>query len=456
MTGIFFYSFLTGISFPAFFYKCFNIFSVLSDYKNKYCFYPSIHVRFTRSGKKNSFFYKGKKSWPCITCEKQTKTLYHLKFTVMKTKNAILSALILTVIILFSACTEDFFSDREKKDETILPSRFGVDIPDALSQSNAKMKKSASAVDTLQGNGIYEHLNIFIHVGESAAEIVEGIIWAIRVYDINRPMTLSYESDDDNRLKNLVVEENQEYDGKTWEFQLTITDADSEGNEDGGKGIQVFWDRDPIVGIALLKPYNIDRDDLEEGLENAIFRIDYSEAGDLGYDAHMTVSIIGLEVPDPLVEPYAMDNMKMFAGKKGNRIDVYGNSNHPNAKFFNDATGFNWAFVASANEATDLGVAEIGLPPSTLEATDRETLLDYYSIENVFFRQIYDVWPNADSSVVAAYLTNTDAPGYFDTEGFVQGGTAPGTGYSELEEALESLAPYSPKSVSGLSIEFKN
>ncbi|NJK86559.1 MAG: hypothetical protein HC906_11910, partial [Bacteroidales bacterium] len=47
--------------------------------------------------------------------------------------------------------------------------------------------------------------------------------------------------------------------GENWEYQLTITDAESENNEDKGIGMQVFWRKNPIEGIALFKPYNIDR-----------------------------------------------------------------------------------------------------------------------------------------------------------------------------------------------------
>ena len=82
---------------------------------------------------------------------------------------------------------------------------------------------------------------------------------AIRLYQINEPMEVTFESDDDGRVKHLVVVEDSDYDERSWEFQLTITDVDSEGNEDGGKALQLFWDRDPIRGIALLKPSNIDR-----------------------------------------------------------------------------------------------------------------------------------------------------------------------------------------------------
>lgn len=337
---------------------------------------------------------------------------------------------------------------------SILPERFGVDIPNSLSSEYGVSNGRTAAIDTLKGNEIYNHLNLFISVGEGAAEIVRDIIWGLRIYQINKPMSLSFESDEDGRTKNLVVKENPVFDGENWEFMLTITDAASESELDGGNGLQIFWNRYPVKGVAILKPYNINRDENYEFGE-AVFSIDYSEGGEHGYEHHMIVSIAGLPLADPLDEPYAMNSMKMFAGKTGDIIDVYGNSNHPNAIFLAGNTGFNWAFVASGSESADIGVAEVGLPPSNLDEPSKETLLDYYSIKNVITREIYEVWPNIDQKSVDAFLFNTGAPGYFNDYGFVSGGDSPGEQYNDLEFRLSLLSPYNPKEIANLEIMFK-
>jgi hypothetical protein len=272
-------------------------------------------------------------------------------------------------------------------------------------------------------------------------------------------MIVSFESDDDHRVKNLKVVTNAEYDSRIWDYELTISDALSENEADSGKGIQIFWNTDPIEGIAILKPYNINRVENPKAT-NAMFRIDYSEAGSSQYDAIMSVEIANLPMPDAIKEPFALKGMKMFVGKKGNNIDVFGNSDHPNAKFYTERSGFSWAFVASGLKTEDIAVAEVGLPPSNLDESDRNVLLKDYSVKNVLTEEI-DQWFidkfgfRPDSTDLAGYLKNADAPGFFSDNGFVQGGIAPSAAYNPLVERINLLSPYNPKSVNELSIEFK-
>jgi len=367
----------------------------------------------------------------------------------MKRLRSISLVAVLAGGLFFTACDTDPFGGGEEA--SILPEKFSVDIPDAISQDVAS--KKSVAIDTMKGNEVYSHLTFFIRVGESAAEIVESIIWSIRVYDIDRIKTLSFESEEDGRIKNVVVVEAPEFDGRTWDYGLTLTDADSEENADGGKGMQIFWNAAPRAGIALLKPYNINRRD-DAGFAEAMFRLDYSEEGEFGYDAHMIVSIAGLPSVDPLLEPFAMDAMKMFVGKKGSIVDVYGNSSHPNAKLLTTTTGYNWAFVASAEEERDVAAAEVGLPLSTVDADEREVLLGEYSIMNVFTSEVLTVWPNASQGLIDAWLTNTEAPGYFNGNGFVGGGDLPGEEYATVADRLTGLAPYNPSEIAGMVIEF--
>ncbi|MDZ7738921.1 MAG: hypothetical protein U5K32_07645 [Bacteroidales bacterium] len=297
----------------------------------------------------------------------------------MKKKVFLIISLATAITVFFTGCEQSGGPGQEE--ESILPDKFSIEIPDAISFNVPDA--GTKSVEPINGNLIYRHLAHFIHIGESGGNIVEDIIKGIARYEINKPMSLSYTSDDDGRIKNLEVMENPYFEGQTWEFQLNITDAESEGNEDGGFAMQIFWNRNPVKGVAILKPYNIDRSK-EENTASAVFRIDYSEAGERAYDAHMLIAASGLDLADPLDNPYSVNALKMFVGKEGDKIDVYGNSNHPNAIFFNGDAGFNWAFVASGDATLDIGVAEVGLPGSYLDEPSRSVLLEDYSIRNVF------------------------------------------------------------------------
>ncbi len=367
----------------------------------------------------------------------------------MKKVNLLL-VLALLALVFFNSCKKDNAETENSKDN-ILPGSWGVGIPDAISNVGETKNLSTTQSDTLNGNAIYEHLRTFIAVGEGASAIVNAIITSISDNNINEPMSLTYTSDEDGRAKHLEVIENSAFDGSTWEFQLTISDAGSQSNSDEGKALQVFWNQSPIKGIAILKPYNMNRTN-DSDMPNAIYKIAYSEAGENGYNKQMTVEIADL--PNLSNDIWYMNSLKMFAGKTGDIVNVYGNSDHPSAYFFDStAVGYDWAFVASANEITDIAVAEVGLPRNNLNITDRAELLETNSIHTVFNDQIVALgYAQQD---VDNYLFNTAAPGYFNHNGFIQGGEAPTGDFSPLENNINALIPYNPTNVRDLTISFK-
>jgi len=410
-------------------------------------------------------FYQGKPFVLCDTIE--IGLITNLKSNSMKTRNLLLGIGAAMGALFFNACEMDNVNPNESE-YGILPEHFKVDIPNALSNSNFKSASlKSSQVDTVNGNIIYWHLNTFIAVGEGAADIVEAAIWSIHAYHIEDVIYLSFTSDEDNRVKNLEVVKDVEFRDREWEYQLTITDAESEGNDDGGVGMQIFWSKDPVEGIAVFKPYNLNRKK-NAGADNTMFSIEYSEKGTGDYETYMIVEIAGLPVEN--YHPFALETMKMFVGKHGDIVDVYGNSNHPNAQFNrNDdqAIGFNWAFVASGDDKNDIAVAEVGLPSSLADITERTDILENNSIKKVLTREFtnyivdeYAKWgltlnPDEVTTLLIPYLKNADAPGYFNTHGFLQGGIAPDNGYAGLESNIGSLVPYNPYAISNLEINFK-
>lgn len=370
-------------------------------------------------------------------------------------RNFLHAALALVLLFALVSCEENNV-DPLSSDAGILPENFKVDIPSSISNASFKSTLKSTEADTLNGNAIYENLTLFIAVGEEAAEIVQNIIWSMHRYKIKQVIDLTYTSDDDYRIKHLSVVEGGTYQGESYEYTLTITDVDSEGNDDGGVALKLYWNESPVEGIALLKPYNINREDDAE-LAEAIFSIEYSETGKYGYEAYMQIEIADIPLTEAIRDRFAIDNLKMFVGRKGDIIDVFGNSNHPNAQFFTEETGFNWAFVAAGNEKLNISVAEVSLPPCTLNSDNRDVILKDYSVKNVLTEQInqwfLDVWgvrPHEED--LANYLKNADAPGFFDEYGFIQGGIAPSTNYNELLDRLSELTPYNPSEINSLVI----
>ena len=386
----------------------------------------------------------------------------------MKTRNFLIGMMTAVAVLFLTSC-ENTLMDQKNNDSGILPERFKVDIPSSLSNADLKSASlKSTAMDTLNGNHIYAYLNVFIAVGEGAADMVQAIMWHLRTYKIEKVISLSYTSQDDNRVKNLDVISNVDFQGRTWEYQLTITDAGSEGNPDGGIGLQIFWNKSPVEGIAIFKPYNIDRIKHQDN-PNAMASIEYSEKATGQYDSYMMVELAGFPFENSLPQNFALKSMKMFVGKKGNIIDVIGNSNHPNASFNiyeTEHRGFDWAFVASGKKNEDIAVAEVGLPASKADLTTRTAILEDNSIKKVLTSEMTNfvvaayanagitLQPDEIAAFITPYLKNADAPGYFSNHGFVKGGVAPNSNYTDLESRISELVPYNPKDIDDLQIEF--
>ena len=259
----------------------------------------------------------------------------------MKTSKIVSSVLGLGLFISVLTSCQD--NPKVTTSGDILPKSLSVQIPSSLSNSangvstgriGGRVISGRTQGDTLKGNDIYQNLNTFIAVGAGASLVVDQFIDGIRQYHIDRILSLTYVSNDDNRTKNLIVSSQVSFEGNTWDYQLTISDAEAQGQADGGVALQIFWNKlAPVKGIAIIKPYNCDRiKNANSG--DAIFRIDYTEAGDLGYESQMEVRISGLPLGNPLTDPFAIGSLHMFAGKKGDVVDVFGNSNHPNGVLF--------------------------------------------------------------------------------------------------------------------------
>ncbi len=349
-------------------------------------------------------------------------------------------AAFLVSAITFS-CEED-----EPTGENILPQDIVVEVPDGLTRSGSSGAR-ALMDDELSGGHIYVLLTVFVEIAEESTQVIEDILHALVRHRINGVMDVTFTSDDDGRQKRLVVREDFSFENVAYEFALSVTDVES-----GNIGMQMYWNTTEgnRRGVVQFDLYEFDRANNSDAGDTRI-QIEFGETH-ADYDKYMIVSIAGF--PLDAADEFSVDNLKMFVGKTGDIVDVYGNTNHPNATFFHENTGMNWAFVASGNDATDIAVAEVGLPPITAGTSDRDFLLKDNSIHAVFSALILSEYPNAPQELIDALLSDTEAPGFFANQGFEGAADSPGSEYDVHVSRIENLSPYNPTDIDGLSIDF--
>ena len=346
-------------------------------------------------------------------------------------------------MFLLFGCEKDKDNDNDNTQKGIVPTGVTIDLPNAISFDDSKGTKAKSS--NIQGNDIYAALRCYIHIGEEAAHIVNKLLFTISIHNINQPMLFTYVSDEDNRTKSLIVVEQAPYGGQTWDYEMLISDID------GSKAVQMYWNSHPAEGVLIFQPYNCNRT-TNQIYANTMYKIEYSKASTT-YDKEMLVSISGI----PVILNGDLNNLKMFAGKNGDNIDIYGNSNHPNMTIIDTSFtgGRNYAFIARCDDVKDIAVAEIGLPPSSV--TSNSNLLTQYSIYNVLEDEINSIGIT-DTAIIANYLQNTVAPGYFvGLQGFVSCGSnipSSPSGFTPAFMNLSGLTPYIPEDIKNLNITF--
>jgi hypothetical protein len=123
--------------------------------------------------------------------------------------------------------------------------------------------------------------------------------------------------------------------------------------------------------------------------------------------------------------------------------------------------------VASGDEKKDIAVAEVGLSYSQSDLTTREQILGDYSVKKVLTREMtsfvvsafaasgFTLRPDEVANYLTPYLKNADAPGFFNKNGFIKGGSAPSNDYSTLEMRISELVPYNPADLNNLTIPFE-
>ena len=336
-----------------------------------------------------------------------------------------------------------------------IPDNILVDIPSSISQS----LKSSTQVDTgcipISGDSIYQNIGLFIAFGEYSASFVQDIIKAIKKYELNKPMDVTFVSDEDGKQKHLVVVEGGQLEGINYEMKLTFTDVES-----NMKAMQVYWNKTQIEGIAIVHPkyFNSADQDMQKASE-LMYRVEYSSVKTADYDQKMVVAISGYPLSE--TDQFSIDNLKMMVTKKGDIVTVTGNSNHPNAKFINPSKkGFSYAFAAKADQAKNIGTINLALAPLT--ETDASVFTNY-SVSGVintelnYFVTTAGQSPDAEPfhSCITSILENCQSPAYYNANGYVSCGTeVPSTAdYTETNK-LEGLKPFAPADINALDLKF--
>lgn len=351
-------------------------------------------------------------------------------------------------------------SDEKPDSNNQFPERLTLDIPAELSTLSNTKSATVAADEKFDGKAMYANLRMFIGIAHGGAAYLDAMMNAIRVHKLNQPLDLEYADKDDNgRVKHLFVKEDQRYAGTDYRFGLSVTDVADE-NAGDGLGLQIFWSGNPVKGVAIIKQKHLDH--ANTNLGNAIIMIEYTEAPISDYDATMVVSIADLDLKSPSEDKFSADRIKLFVGKKGSIYDLYGNSNHPNAYFGTKqpaVIGLNYAFIASADDANKRAVAEIGLPPMSLQAVTKSEIIDAYTVRKVLVEAVsrefnLSLQETENSEAFKNAVLNIDPPAFFANSEIVATGTAPSADYDSLLVRKNTLSPFSPKIVSSMNISF--
>lgn len=347
-------------------------------------------------------------------------------------------------LVSASAVLTNCGSDDEVTNTLVVPATFTVNIPDAISSNSAGLagRTDGDGDGFIEGNEIYESLRGFLYVAEEAAGIIDFVLEVAAELEEADLRTFEFTSDVDGRQKRIDITEDFVSAGNSFQYELRMVDVE---NED--LALQLLWSANPVViGIGIMNPYQIER--IEDNNPDTFIRIDY---GDLvfGYDAVMQVQISGLEV----VENGDIDNMTLFVGRKGELIDVVGNSNHPNLILLDDTFigGRSYAFIGRGDEISNFGVVKLALPPSGATTSD---FFETHSVFSVLEREIQSVGIS-DQSLIDDILQEAHSPAYFNANGFITSGedNKP-DGFTNFFVDLSDLETFVPADIRELKVNF--
>ncbi|MEQ8925511.1 MAG: hypothetical protein RLO81_06830, partial [Fulvivirga sp.] len=203
-------------------------------------------------------------------------------------KKLFISLFGLFALFTYSSCDDE--EETAVVNQIVVPESFTVDIPTSISSdANGGLtgRTDGDGDGIIEGNEIYQAVPFFIFIGEESARIIELIFPIAAALEQQNVQTLVYNSDDDGRDKEVTINRNVTRGGKNYAYELTTFDV-----QDNAQALQMLWNTEPVEGIAIISPYQIDHTDDAE--PDALLRIDYTE-DDPDYEATMTVYISGID-----------------------------------------------------------------------------------------------------------------------------------------------------------------
>ncbi|BDD11374.1 hypothetical protein FUAX_38060 [Fulvitalea axinellae] len=363
----------------------------------------------------------------------------------MKTRN-LLSLLLL--FFGFTACQDNGADDAVKDLEKGIPKKVMMDLPRTVSHT-AKMEELSrrtfrgasvsNPFEKVNGRIMSQHLREIIGEGDRAGNITKELLAMMSNYKKNGKDSFEYKGKYDNRTKRGVLKKKVSFEGKTWDYELTVTDGGTDK-----LAVRMLWNGNPTKkALVLIKPFNLDQK-AYKSVPKALYRIDYDTKKTAVADETMTVSLTGWIASYRL----STDKLKFTVTRKGDIFEFFGNSNSPNMWIVKQANkGKNYAFAIRCNAKTKIAVAKLGLAPQNLD--ENKDLLSAYSLYNVYKKELdAKKYPQVEK-----YLAGMKGASYYKGYTFHSSGDKRPEGFSAQFVDISKLTPFKPKTISDLKIE---
>lgn len=274
--------------------------------------------------------------------------------------------------------------------------------------------------------------------------------------DLGIASTASYTSTDDSKYKTYTINENVDFESKTYSYCLTITDI-TEGNN---IALKMYYNSDVNEGVILFKPFAFNQIVFPYNLYGStVMRLDFSQDGNKYYN---TITVTDL--PQENIEEsniFYIKNIFLYIVEDydNQRQEFAGIADFPDMWF--DETinaGFSLVFTAAADFSGFIGIIT-GLTTDNSTQTSAKELLISNAAGKVL-GTYFPIWNQKIKLNSGDTLTNDsrfENPGFFYYDSYTGCQKLPSDEYRTVKNIAEEYAssytfPYSPAQVANLEI----